>query len=164
MTQYPKIRFIFKTLHHKWYVLRYGIKVKAPIWRLIIHDWTKFLPPELPAYAERLYGETFDEIRFAQAWNHHHKANAHHWEYHIPLTSHSKSSIPGGVPLPMPEWAAREMVADWLGASASYAGQFPTKLSEWTWHNNNRHKVRVHPDTSALIDQVIEEYFSSLKG
>lgn len=41
---------------HKWYVLLAGIHYKAPLWRLLIHDWSKFLPSEWLPYASYFYG------------------------------------------------------------------------------------------------------------
>jgi hypothetical protein len=160
--KYPKIRYMLKTLHHKWFVFWFGLKTKAPLWRLLIHDWTKFTQYELPAYADWFFGDQKNEIFFAHAWNHHHKSNPHHWEYWIPVTAHSKSSIPAGIPLPMPEWAVREMIADWLGAERSYNGMTPPSLSEWPWYNATRPEMRFHPDTSVLVDRVLDEYFSGL--
>jgi hypothetical protein len=161
--KFPKTRYAIKTLHHKWFVFRFGLLTKAPLWRLVIHDWTKFTPSELPAYADQFFGGKGDPIAFAQAWNHHHKANPHHWEYWIPLTAHSRSNIPGGVPLPMPEWAVREMVADWLGAERAYNGYTPASLAVWSWHTANRGDIKLHPDTSALVDRVLNEYFDNIQ-
>lgn len=30
-------------IRHKWFVFIAGLQTGAPLWRLIIHDWTKFL-------------------------------------------------------------------------------------------------------------------------
>jgi hypothetical protein len=158
--RYPKTRYVLKTLHHKWHVFRFGLQVKAPLFRLIIHDWTKFTPYELPAYAQRFYGDTKNPRAFAQAWNHHSKSHPHHWEWWIPVTSHVKSeSSTAGRPLPMPEWAVREMVADWLGASASYEGKVPSSLADWEWYQKDRPKMRLHADTVAILDKVLAEFF-----
>nr|WP_250807888.1 DUF5662 family protein [Neorhizobium tomejilense] len=159
--RFPKIRYICRTLHHKWWVFRFGLRTKAPIWRLLIHDWTKFTPAELPAYAARFYGDTYDDLEFAQSWNHHHKANPHHWEYWIPLTTHMLSPVPAGKPLPMPEWAVREMVADWMGAEKSYGGPSPRSLAEFSWYHKERPLMVLHDDTAAILDMVLEEFFAA---
>lgn len=44
-------------LKHKWFVFVAGRKVRAPVWRLLVHDWSKFLPSEWGAYADHFYGE-----------------------------------------------------------------------------------------------------------
>lgn len=43
-------------IRHKWFVLIAGLRVGAPLWRLIIHDWSKFLPCEWRPYAKFFYG------------------------------------------------------------------------------------------------------------
>jgi hypothetical protein len=157
----PKLRYILKTLNHKWWVFRYGLRTKAPLWRLVIHDWTKFTSAELPFYANHLYGGADDPIGFALAWNHHSKLNPHHHEFWIPVSTHMKSTIPAGEPLPMPDWAVREMVADWLGAERSYNKVAPKSLASWAWHNQARDEIRLHPDTELLVDGVLAEYFAA---
>lgn len=160
---FQKTRYVARTLAHKWLVLRFGIRTKAPLWRLLIHDWTKFTPAELPAYAARIYGDTHDPTAFAQAWNHHHKRHPHHWEFWIPVTSHMLSDAPAGEPLPMPEWAVREMVADWLAATSAYSGKAPANAGEWTWYIENRDTIRLHPETAKLLDRVMAEYFATFR-
>lgn len=155
----PMVRYVLKTLHHKMQVIRFGLKTKAPLFRLIIHDWTKFTPAELPHYARRFYGTNDDQLGFALAWNHHHKANPHHHEYWIPITAHRLSPIPGGEPLPMPEWAIREMVADWLAASSSYTGIVPKSETDWRWFQKEKAKLKLHPATWAILQRVLDEYF-----
>lgn len=72
-------------LRHKWYVflacLRFGL-----LWRGIKHDWTKFLPVEWTPYARTFYApdgskQYKPDPLFDHAWNHHQKANSHHWQY-----------------------------------------------------------------------------------
>jgi len=159
--KFPKLRYVMRTLHHKWYVFRFGLRTRAPIWRLLIHDWTKFTPSELSAYANRFFGDTVDQLAFAQAWNHHHKANPHHWEYWVPVSAHTLSPIRAGTPLPMPEWAVREMVADWLGAEMSYGGPMPARIEDFHWYHKERPLMMLHDDTAALVEQVLGEYFGS---
>lgn len=97
-------QYLKYVIRHKWYVflacLEYGL-----IWRGIKHDWTKFLPSEWFPYVAYFYGKkvahpTHKElhkvngeftpvmvhpeqvnIAFDRAWNHHQKANSHHWQY-----------------------------------------------------------------------------------
>lgn len=96
------LQYLKYVVRHKWFVflacLEYGL-----IWRGIKHDWTKFLPSEWFAYVEYFYGQkvahpkhkTFQggdlvplmespehvKKAFDAAWNHHQKANSHHWQY-----------------------------------------------------------------------------------
>jgi hypothetical protein len=43
-------------VRHKWFVLLAGLKTGAPLWRLIIHDWSKFTPAERGPYVRPFYG------------------------------------------------------------------------------------------------------------
>lgn len=40
------LRYASYVARHKWFVLMAGLKTGAPLWRLLIHDWTKLLPCE----------------------------------------------------------------------------------------------------------------------
>lgn len=156
-------RYALKTIRHKSLVFKYGLKTGAPLWRLVVHDWTKFTPSELPHYAVRFFGPEhgleIDHVKFAQAWNHHHKRNAHHPEYWIPTTAHMMSIIPAGLPLPMPEPVVREMVADWLAASTAYTGKHPISVDDWTWFQTEKANLRMHAETWCILDRVLSEYF-----
>lgn len=155
----PTCRFLQRTLIHKWYVFRAGLRTKAPLLRLIIHDWTKFTPAEAPHYGRQQFGSADDPLAFAQAWNHHQRLNDHHWEAWIPITAHKFSTLKGCDPLPMSEAAVREMMADWLGASRVHDGTWQSDLSGWAWLHRERPTMRLHPETQVMIDKVLEEYF-----
>lgn len=154
------LRYALKTIRHKSLVFKYGLRTRAPLWRLLMHDWTKFTPSELPFYANRFFGANDDPLGFAQAWNHHHKYNRHHWEHWIPTTSHILSPMPAGMPLPMPEPIIREMVADWLAASIAYTGQHPATLADWEWFHKERQQMLLHDQTEAVLQRVLSEYFA----
>lgn len=49
-------RYLSYVLRHKWFVLRAGLRVRAPLWRLLIHDWSKFTPAEWGPYVANFYG------------------------------------------------------------------------------------------------------------
>jgi hypothetical protein len=156
----PTCRFLWRTLVHKLFVFRAGLRTKAPLWRLIVHDWTKLTPAEAPFYGRQQFGAADDPLGFAQAWNHHHKNHQHHWEWWIPLTAHKFSPLKGCDPLPMAEWAVREMVADWLGATRVHDGLWPETVEGWTWLHGARPSMRLHDDTQKTIDLVLAEYFT----
>lgn len=99
----PHLRYLRYVLRHKWFVLLAGLRVRAPLWRLLIHDWTKFLPCEWTPYVRKFYGappalnpcyfspqwrqaeaeawKARMEQGFDRAWLHHQRANPHHWQY-----------------------------------------------------------------------------------
>lgn len=155
----PTLRYLWLTTKHKAFVFRAGIKTKAPIWRLVIHDWTKYTPSEAPHYGRQFFGDKSQPESFAAAWLHHQNSNPHHWEYWISRTGHDKAASVNGA-LRMPMWAVREMVADWMGASRAYGGAWPTSWQDWTWLRGNlQSKVlpRVHPETRQDIVDVLTD-------
>ncbi len=84
---------------HKYYVFVAGVKVGAPIFRLVIHDWHKFLPSEYFAYLSYFYygnkdiplnkdswkRNSSEEVKkaFDLAWNFHQKRAKHHYQYWV---------------------------------------------------------------------------------
>jgi hypothetical protein len=50
------LHYLRYLVRHKWFVLQAGLKTGAPLWRLLIHDWSKFLPVEWRAYVRTFYG------------------------------------------------------------------------------------------------------------
>lgn len=154
------MKYFWLAIRHKWFVLLAGLKVGAPIWRLVIHDWTKFLPSEIRSYNRQFFGDAGDALGFITTWVHHQNAHQHHWEYWIPRTGHNRCDppYPDNVPIPMPESAILEMVADWLGASRAYEGQWP-KPGEWKWLNENFDQIRVHPVTRSRLRWLLIDYF-----
>lgn len=160
----PTLKYIHATIKHKVFVFRAGLWTKAPIWRLIIHDWTKFTPVELGHYGRHFYGDKSDPMNFNNAWNHHQKTNLHHWEYWIPFTSSDHCDIPDLYPMPMPEVYIREMVADWFGAGRAYEGKYPETLENWKWYQNRFSKViepNLHIETKLILRRVLEETFDN---
>ena len=150
--------YFWLTLKHKYFVFLAGLKTGAPLWRLVIHDYTKFLPSEYFAYQRQFFGKNKNEKEFAQAWLHHQNHNPHHYEYWVMRTGHTRSGIEADLILDMPEWAVREMVADWMGASRAYNGDWPD-LDNWVWLKENWEKISklTTNNTKYLIDYVIEE-------
>ena len=129
------IQYLLSTIRHKWYVFYAGVFIVGdiPLWRLLLHDWTKFLPIEFVNYARYYkYSNREDKPAFLRAWMHHQKNNKHHPEYwtSVGIFEWSNRSVP------MPETYVREMVADLLGASREYTGNWD--MSEWLKANFKR--------------------------
>ena len=150
------MKYLWLTLKHKWFVLLAGRKTGAPLWRLLIHDWTKFLPCELPHYQRQFFGKADNPSGFIQCWVHHQNSNPHHWEYWIPRTGHNRCDppFPDNKPIDMPMWAVREMVADWLGAGRAYEGKWPD-MQNWQWLQNNISKMRLAGSSKIRIRVVL---------
>lgn len=147
-------------LLHKWYVFLAGLKTGAPIWRLIIHDWSKFAPTELFGYAGNIGGAT-SKPRWARSWLHHLHCSPHHPEHWV-LSWRGNPDFYQGIAeplakfvviLPMPETYVREMVADWMGSSKAYTKSWDIAK----WLNENGPDMHLHSKTIALIEGVMEE-------
>lgn len=194
------MKYLFTIIKHKWFVLLAGLRMKAPLWRLIIHDWSKFTPSEFFAYRRYFCGDGKNKEEFERAWHRHLKRNPHHWEHWFSTSSEERFSVQGHgdgyqcwvwdtymdmqigpeceddltdqsdaylvksflnnmpTPIPMPEWAVREMVADWLGASRSYEGYWPD-MKKWDWWEKNHARViqNIHPKTKEQLLIVMQE-------
>src|SRR5687768_14104184 len=106
------LKFLFSLLKHKWFVFIAGIRVGGiSLFRLIIHDYSKFSKEEFGPYTRKFHGkdnksETV-KAEFGKAWDHHWKNNSHHWQFWIRADT----------PVSMFEEDLREMIADWFGAS-----------------------------------------------
>jgi hypothetical protein len=166
------LRYLSYVIRHKWFVLVAGIKVGAPLWRLLVHDWSKFLPREWFAYARYFYGSPpsrnpmYDSSEFYEmdmrdwkrrasdaldvAWLHHQKANAHHWQYWV-LMEDNPSAGERYRALPMPMPLVREMVADWMGAGRALTGRW--EVCEW--YAKNAANMVLHPSTRARAEMLI---------
>jgi hypothetical protein len=153
----PHLRYLSYLLRHKWHVFRAGVALGVPLWRLLIHDWTKFTPAEWGPYVQRFYGvrakprdtgrgymhEPGEDPTFDQAWEHHWRHNPHHWQYW-------SAGGDGTWPQAIPETYAREMVADWIGAGLAL--REPDLQS---WYSQHGQQMLLHDDTRALVEHLI---------
>src|SRR5712664_1885073 len=150
------LRYLYYVLKHKRHVFVAGLKLGVPIWRLILHDWTKFLPCEWSPYVEFFYGgaatksewvKQWTSREFDRAWNHHQKRNDHHWQYYLLHFDDGGSRI-----LDMPDVCRREMLADWRGA-----GKAVGKPDTSVWYEANKDKMQLHPETRLWIETKLKE-------
>jgi hypothetical protein len=162
------LRYASYVARHKWFVFRAGLKTGAPIWRLLIHDWSKLSPAEWFPYVQKFYGLPIDVYRarrlgnpltkaplghefnspgaFDRAWLHHQHRNPHHWQHW--LLREDDGPIKA---LPIPEKFVREMVADWMGAGRAITGKWEVA----SWYAANRDKIVIHGDTRSLVERLI---------
>jgi len=152
------MNYLLLTIKHKWFVFIAGMKTNAPLWRLLIHDWSKFLPSELPHYQRQFFGKADDPLGFITCWTKHQNRHGHHWEYWIPRTGHNRCNPPykDNEPIPMPLWAVKEMVADWMGASRAYEGKWPGK-NGWPWYEKNRDRIRLNILTQIELNTLLHK-------
>lgn len=161
MTSLAAFRYALTILRHKAFVFRAGLVTGAPLWRLVIHDWTKFGPAEFPEYCRRFHGEDQDPDAFRRAWHHHLRSSPHHWEYWVLSGPHSTTQDDPVDFIAMPDWAIREMLADWYGASRMALGRWPSRGS-WPWIDANLEKVTARMDRAtaerlaALLEATID--------
>lgn len=156
------LQYLRYVLRHKWFVLMAGLG-EVPIWRLIFHDWTKFLPVEWNPYVAFFYGhgmtrgqaaaldynfpvDNATELAFEYAWNHHQNHNDHHWQHWLRFGDDGTL-----LALPMPDVCRREMWADWRGA-----GRALGKPDTATWYEANKEKMKLHPGTRKWVEARIE--------
>ena len=138
---------------HKWFVFQEGQKLGVPLWQLLVHDWSKFLPDEWGPYADYFYGPEFDlwlpqferKRQFDVAWLKHQHRSPHHWQYWV-LREDS-----GDVrALVMPDKYRREMLADWRGAGRAIHGK---SSDTRVWYLSTREGRVLHPKTQLWIEK-----------
>lgn len=144
------LKYFKYVVKHKYYVYQAGRVTGAPLWRLIIHDWSKFTPAEWFPYVERFYGsgagnkdtsnKEIDAQEFRYAFLHHVHRNPHHWEYWVLKQAQ-----------PMPEHFIREMVADWYGAGKAQSGQWEAI----SWYEKMHDKLNLYPETRARVESYL---------
>jgi hypothetical protein len=162
-------KYFSYVVRHKWFVFQAGRRTGANLWRLLKHDWSKFLPCEWRPYAEYFYGaeitgfpesmhdrpnveankewqEKQRKDAFDAAWNHHQHANDHHWQHWV-LREDSGDTIL----LEMPEASVREMVADWMGAGRAITGKWEAR----EWYLKNREVILLHHDTRQTVERLL---------
>lgn len=135
---------------HKWFVGRECFK-QGLYWQGLIHDWSKFGPAEWSAYANFFTpdeGADKNELRagFLKGWNHHIHHNPHHWQYWC-----TQKDTGGRHLFEMPEKYAREMVADWRGASLAMFGVDDTR----DWYLKRKQHILLHANTRTLVEQLL---------
>lgn len=165
------VRYLCYLLRHKWFVFAAGLQTGAPLWRLIVHDWSKFTPAEWGPYVAYFYGPelfaVYGDARhypgamgpleverkkaerqdaFDRAWLHHQHWNPHHWQHWILREDSGDQKL-----LEMPEHFIREMVADWMGAGRAITGQWDAR----DWYLKNRAVIELAPATRALTEQLL---------
>lgn len=166
LTPYTEAKCLSYVIRHKWFVFVAGLRVGAPVWRLLIHDWSKFLPVEWWPYVRYFYGgpwptdqEMWNKFpgytgptkasvaaAFDRAWLHHQHANPHHWQHWILREDSGALKV-----LAMPEHFAREMVADWMGAGRAITGKWEAA----EWYAKNREIIQLHEATRDLVEALL---------
>lgn len=159
-------KYLKYVVRHKWFVYIAGRHLGVSFWRLLKHDWHKFLPSEWFPYVAYFYGPTVamkdtepDDYRywcargpvmadFDHAWNLHQKRADHHWQFWVLTEDSGKVK-----PLQMSEAAVLEMVADWYGAGRAITGKWEADV----WYEKNKEKMNLWPKTRERVEQIFQE-------
>lgn len=145
----PHLRYASYVVRHKWFVLRAGLRTGAPLWRLLIHDWSKMTLAEWGPYVHSFYGpELTAKVRadYDVAWLHHQHRNPHHWQHWILREGDGSTKA-----LPIPLKFVREMVADWMGAGRAITGRWEVR----EWYEANREKIILAPEARLRVEHLI---------
>jgi uncharacterized protein DUF5662 len=138
---------------HKWFVFVAGLRLGVPLWRLIIHDWSKLLPCEWFPYVKSFYGlqprSDSTKRAFDQAWLHHQHFNPHHWQHWVLREDSGDTKL-----LEMPENFVREMVADWCGAGRAITGKWEVGV----WYRKNALRIQMNPATTLRVLELISDW------
>jgi Family of unknown function (DUF5662) len=145
------LHYIRTVFRHKWFVFVAGRRVGVSVWRLLIHDWSKFTPAELGPYVRRfgrgsagsMQDKELDAQEFRYAFLHHVHHNPHHWEHWVLKK-----------PQPIPDKFVKEMVADWMGAGRAYVGHW--EVAEW--YENNKDKINLHDSTRRQVEALVSKH------
>lgn len=140
-------------LRHKFFVLKASRLVGGvPLWRALLHDWSKFLPSEWGPYVRYFYGPNQFNGRhrpedapdwFNRAWLYHQRRNRHHWQYWLLRLDTGRV-----VPMRMPDTYVHEMVSDWVGAGLAQG----KGLDVHDWYETNKEHMLLHDDTRFLVE------------
>jgi hypothetical protein len=146
----PHLEYASYVARHKWFVFFAGLKTRAPLWRLLIHDWSKLSPAEWGPYVRSFYGRAgrTAEVRaaFNAAWLHHQHRNPHHWQHWVLREDDGDTRA-----LPIPDKLVREMVADWMGAGRAITGEWEVA----SWYAANRSKILLAFETREAAEALI---------
>jgi len=147
--------YLWYIIRHKFFVLRAGLVLHVSLWRLLVHDLSKFRSDEWIPYRHYFYkknrdGKTHAELKecdplFKHAWTLHIRRNDHHWQHWFAMPSQ---------PLQMPECAVREMVADWIGTGRAINGRY-TFLD---WWEENEPAIKLHPATYWRVTDLMLDF------
>lgn len=147
-------KYLLYVLRHKWFVFVAGRKIRVGLWRLIKHDWHKFLPSEWGPYVRTFYKpdgskQYVESAAFAYAWNLHQKRADHHWQHWMITWDRGNTEE-----IEMDVCASLEMLADWYGAGRAITGKWGAD----EWYFKNRDKIRLHKETRSFVEACFDLY------
>jgi len=146
------IRLVITVLIHKYYIFIWGLRLRVPLWQLLIHDWSKLISlSETKGYLS-LYLETKStksQTRYQKAWLFHQNRHPHHYEYWL---CRENGQL---LPLPMPMKYVREMVCDWIAANKAYAKDKSLLNTSYFINRTPKMLPQLHQTTRKRIVKVL---------
>jgi len=155
------IAYLAYLIRHKYFVWIAGRALGVGRFRLLVHDWHKFLPSEWWPYASTFYEadgtrKTYYETEeFMQAWRLHQRRGSHHWQHWLLTWDRGET-----IPLRMPKECVLEMVADWCGAGRAITGKW--EVAAW-WKKNDA-VIKLHPATRDEVRALVEWFDVELRS
>lgn len=141
------LRYLKYVLRHKWFVLVAGVRIGAPLWRLLVHDLSKLRRSEWGAFAGYWFGDREQyRLQFDRAWLLHLHRNAHHWQHWVLVSSDGVMKA-----IEMPKDIALEMVADWMGAGRAINGRWEAE----EWYLRTRDRRVLHSRTREFVERIL---------
>lgn len=145
------LAYLRYVLRHKWYVFIASRRLGVSWWRMIKHDWHKFLPSEWGPYVRTFYAPDgskryVESVEFANAWRLHQQRGDHHWQHWLLTWDRGVTE-----PMEMPLEAVREMVADWSGAGKAITGKWGAN----EWFQKNAEKMKLHISTGTSVHAIL---------
>jgi hypothetical protein len=149
----------FKTItHHRHLVMKYCFRVG--LYRQgLLHDLSKYQPVEFLVGCRYFQGDQSPNnaerkaTGVSLAWLHHKGRNKHHFEYWI---DYGLNPGEGMVGMKMPVNYVVEMVMDRIAASRTYQKEAYTDASALEYFYKGRHKYMMHPETMALLEELLK--------
>lgn len=144
MKNQKRPNYLWSLIRHKFFIVIAGLRVgKIPLWRLLIHDLSRFSFDEFPACYKKFQLRNCSAEEFDNSLLRHFHRNQHHWQHWLIEND----------AIEMPEVFVREMVADWLATSKS-------RFNHWQiqgWINKNYPRMNLHYKTKEKLEIVLEE-------
>lgn len=115
------LEYLKELVNHRFRLFLAGLKLGVPIYRILKHDLSKLLPPELFSYpisydwGQESQGLSFE---FLKGINSHVKGNDHHWQYWV---------LTGELPR---DWEAEGEDGDVVLSNRKRTYHFPISLGE----------------------------------
>lgn len=157
--------YFWYVMRHKWFVFLACMRLGVPLWRAVVHDWTKFTHVEFGPYARTFFNadgtranlrrpdggydpnNTGGVTEFSYAWINHQR-NKHHWQAWISIGDGGRLKAVMMLPT-----YVDEMVADWIGAGQAISGERNPK----GWYEKNKDLMILHPATRVMVEDVLSK-------